>query len=219
MYSAYLREATSALFRPNSTRLSRGGHAVLATAIANKPQLVTIEANGDTLGRARAYPSTRVTSRVQVYLAGFAAEHILTKRRSPQLAREIRFALVARTEPGLREAFTGFETRDGDRAVEEVHRTVVGASDDEIEREVERYYEAARQSLSAVWRYVDSVATALLSKTALDRDALDEALGDGDIYAPVFAVQRKHALMSPLEVGVHSRCAASLRVRRSTDDA
>lgn len=191
------------------TAFHEAGHAVLATAIANKPESVSIVPNEDTLGRAHARPSARLTSRVQVHLAGFAAEHVVTKRRSPQLVREIRFALVARTDPRLREAFVGFETRDGDRAVEEVHRVITRASDDEIEGEVDRYYQAARESLSAVWHYVDSVAKALLKKDTLDREALDEALGDGDIFTPIFAVQRKHGLLLPLEIKVVTQAVST----------
>lgn len=68
-------------------------------------------------------------------------------------------------------------------------------SDDEIEREVDRFYEVARKSLVAVWRAVDAVATALLKHDELDRDAVDAALGDVDIYLPVFAVQQAHGLL------------------------
>jgi hypothetical protein len=133
-------------------------------------------------------------SRVQVHLAGFAAEHLLTGRRSRQLDQEVGFAIISRIDPALRAAFAGSEDRDGHRAVDEVLGMYVIDNDEEIRREVDRFYDVARESLSAVWSAVDRVAWALLEHEELDRDRVDEALGDADIYRPVFAVQQRYGL-------------------------
>jgi len=66
---------------------------------------------------------------------------------------------------------------------------------DEIKRDVDRFYEIARESLSAVWPAVGDVARALLKLEELDRDGLEQALGDTDIHAPAFAVQAAHGLL------------------------
>ena len=187
--------------RPKSisarTRLAyhEAGHAVLSAAIGNTPDHVSIRAKGHTLGRSGARMSVRPTSRVQVHLAGFAAEHVLTGRRPRHLHEEIGFGLLARLDPELRAAFEHSEDRDGYRAVEEVLNMGVFESDDEIKREVERFYDIVRESLSAAWETVRSVAKALLTHEELDRDAVDEALGVGDLYTLVFAVQRRHGVM------------------------
>jgi hypothetical protein len=68
-------------------------------------------------------------------------------------------------------------------------------NDDEIRREIDRFYEIARKSLSAVWRAVERVAKALLKHEELYRDGVDAALGDADMYSPVFEVQRAHGLL------------------------
>jgi ATP-dependent Zn protease len=167
----------------------------LSSAIANKPQHVSIRPHEYTLGRTKAFASARPTSRIQVHLAGFAAEHILTRRRSRQLEQEVRFALVARLDERLRDAFTGSEDRDGDRAVEEIHRMIASATDDEVQREIDRFYEIVRESLLVVWPKVASVAKALLKHEELDAVGIDAALGDHEIYAPIFAIQRKHGLL------------------------
>ena len=68
-------------------------------------------------------------------------------------------------------------------------------TDEEIKAEVDRFYEIARESLSAVWRAVEAVATALLKHEELDRDGVDAALEDIDISMPVFEVQKAHGLL------------------------
>ena len=177
------------------TAFHEAGHAVLSAAIANKPEHVSIRPNGSTLGRSGARRSVCPTSRVQVHLAGYAAEHLLTKRRSRQLDQEVGFAIVARLDPALRDAFDDVVERDGHLAVEEVLRMGVYESDDDIKREVDRFYEIARESVSAVWQAVEQMAKALLKDNELERDGVDEALGGADIYMPVFAVQRAHMLL------------------------
>ena len=75
--------------RSNAHGLPRGRTRCAQCAIANKPDHVSIRPDGDTLGQSGARPSARATSRVQVHLAGFAAERVLTKRRSRQIDQEI----------------------------------------------------------------------------------------------------------------------------------
>ena len=70
-----------------------------------------------------------------------------------------------------------------------------------IRAEVERLYEVARESLRAVWPSVRAVAEALLDCEELDRTGLNQAIGDADIYAPVFAIQKAHRLLSVRRFG------------------
>ena len=169
---------------------------MLSAALASKPEHVSIRPRGHTLGRSGARISTHPTTRVQVHLAGFAAEHLLTGRRPAQLDREVGLALLSRRDPKFRDAFTGLEECDGDRAVIEVLRTSGSASTEEIECAIERLYDVARESLTAVWSAVQSLAKALLKFEELDRDAIDRALDSADIHQPVLVVQRAHGILT-----------------------
>ena len=121
-----------------STAYHEAGHVVLSAAISDRPQYVTIRPEGHTLGRSRAMPSLRPTSRAQVHLAGFAAEHLLTGRPARQFRQEVGFAIISRLDPSLRAAFADFEYCDGFRAVEDVVKMDVAGTDDEIRVEVDR---------------------------------------------------------------------------------
>jgi hypothetical protein len=153
--------------------------------------------------------SARPSARVQVHLAGFAAEHLLTGRRPRQLDQEIGFALVARLDPDLGEAYAGSKTRDGHRAVEEVLRIGTYDDDDAIRREVDRFYEVAHESLSVIWSSVKAVANALLRNEEIERRGFEEVLGDADLYTPVFAVQRAHGFLPAHPVAGEPRVAWS----------
>ena len=78
------------------TAYHEAGHAVLSAAINDTPELVSIREEHATLGRTRQRMFARPTLLVQVHLAGFAAEHLHTGRRSRQLDQEVGFAIVAR---------------------------------------------------------------------------------------------------------------------------
>ncbi len=199
------------------TAYHEAGHAVLSAAIANTPQHVSIRSREHTLGRSGARMSARPTSRVQVHLAGFAAEHLLTGRRQRQLDQEVGFAILAHLDPKLGAAFAGSESRDGHRAVKEVLGMGVFAGTDEIKREVDRFYGICRESLSAVWPAGGDVAKALLELEELDRDGLEKALGDTDIHAPAFAVQaapgRLPPAPPPAASGQHAAAATAKRAR------
>lgn len=177
------------------TAFHESGHAVLSAAINDTPRHVSIQPNGDTLGRSGARMSARSTSLVQVHLAGFAAEHVLTSRRPRQLDQEIGFALISRLDEDLRRAFAGSEHHDGYRAVQEVLRTGVREDDEAIKREVDRFYEIARESLSAVWPAVEATANALLEHEELDREDVERVLEPFALLAPVLRVQQAHGLM------------------------
>ena len=140
-------------------------------------------------------PSLRPTSRAQVHLAGFAAEHLLTGLRARQFKHEIGFAIISRLDPSLRAIVADFEDCDGFRAVEDVVRMDVAGTDDEIRVEVDRLYKVALQSLAAIWPTVNALAETLVAREELDRDGIDEVIADADIYRPVFAVQRAHGLL------------------------
>jgi len=177
------------------TAYHEAGHAVLSASINDKPHLVSIREDGERLGFSRQKMFARPTSIAQVFLAGFAAEHVLTGRRPRELDREIGFALLARDYPAFGRAFPGSEGRDGHGAIQAVLRIATFDDEDAIRREVDRLYDAARESLTSVWRVVDVVAKVLLESEEIDREGLDAAIGDADIYGPVQAVQRTHGLL------------------------
>jgi hypothetical protein len=165
------------------------GHAVLSAAINDAPKLVSIRARGETLGHSTQKMMARPSVLVQVLLARFAAEHLLTRRRPRQLDQEVGFAVLSRDDPELRAAFACSDERDGYRAVEEVLRMAVLDTDESIKREVNRFYDVTRQSLGSVWPAVQSVAKALLTHEELDTDGVFDAMRGINIYGAVLLVQ------------------------------
>ena len=166
------------------TAYHEAGHTVLAASIDDWPELVSIRPRGSTLGRSRQRMAGRPEMLVQVYLAGFAAEHLLTSRRPLDLAREVRFALVARAMPDVGERFPDSMATDGHRAVQEILRMERAPDDDEIARAVDRFYDVARESLSVVSLTVDRVARSLLRKQELHCDELRATFADASVFAP-----------------------------------
>jgi hypothetical protein len=177
------------------TAYHEAGHAVLSCAINDTPDHVSIRAAHGTLGRSAQRMFARPTSLAQVYLAGFAAEHLLTGRRPREFDIEVGLAVLSHSDPALVSAFDGIEASDGYGAVQEVLRTGVREVDEEIRQEVERLYEIARKSLAAVWTAVDVLAKLLLETEELDREGVRGALGEFDVLMPVLAVQRAHGLL------------------------
>jgi len=177
------------------TAYHEAGHAVLSAAINEKPRHVSIRPEGQTLGRSKALMTAPPSSLAQVHLAGFAAEHLLVRRRPRDLDREISFAILAHDDRALLDAFAGSEERDGYRAIQEVLASGIGRTDEAIRREVDRLYEVARESLITAWPAVKAVAKALVKHQELDRDGLNEAIGDFDIDSSVACVQRAHGLL------------------------
>jgi hypothetical protein len=177
------------------TAYHEAGHAVLSAALDDTPAYVSIRSDRHTLGRNGMKMTARATSLVQVALAGYAAEHLLTGRRSRQCRREVALGILTHVDPELGASMRSVLGCDGHRAVQYL-LTMVGAdTEDELEIEVDRFYEIARESLSGVWPVIVAVARALLRHGELGRAALDEALGGFDIYSPVFAVQRQYGLI------------------------
>jgi ATP-dependent Zn protease len=186
---------------PVRTAYHEAGHGVLSAAINDSPNLLSIEPEGERLGFTRQAMFARPTSIAQVYVAGFAAEHLLTGRRSRDFVREVALAVMTKFHPTLGEAFPDSEHRDGHRALEAILRCAQLGTAEEMLQEVDRFYEIARESLSAVWIAVDGVAKALIERRVLDRDGFDAVVGGFDIYTPIFAVQRRHGFMPPREGG------------------
>jgi ATP-dependent Zn protease len=178
------------------TAYHEAGHAVLSAAINDTPSRVSIRPNVGTLGRSTQKMFVRPTSLSQVFLAGFAAEQLLTGRRPRQFDMEIGMALLAHFDPKLADAFDGLEATDGYGAVRQVLRTGVREIDGEIRDELDRMYEIARKSLAVVWRAVEVLAGALLERQELDGDAIEELLGEFDVFMPVLTVQRTHGLLT-----------------------
>ena len=179
------------------------GHAILSLAIGDTPHHVSILSQGESLGRSVQKMLSRPVVHAQVYLAGFAAEHLLTGRRPRQLDQEVGFARLTLGAPDLIAAFDGFADRDGYRAVQAVLRTGL-LNDDETAFEIERFYEAARASLAAVWPAVQALGKALLKHEELDEDRIFEAIQGIDIYRPVLAVQEERGLRFNMVSGIRS---------------
>lgn len=182
--------------RRTRTAHHEAGHAVLSAAINDAPRLVSIKGNGESLGRTQQGMFGRPEVLVQVHLAGFAAEHQLTGRRSLHLTRGLGFAILPLTRPELSTMASemGLEGRDEYKAVETILAMGCEREADAIKHQVERFYEATRASLEAVWPAVSAVAKALLMEGELDRDRFFEAMGGTDIYGPVRTVQEAHGL-------------------------
>ena len=172
------------------------GHAVLSAAINDTPDLVSIRASGASLGRSRSRMEGRLENRVQVHLAGFAAEELLTGRRPNQLAGpELGFSVLAAIEPRHASIAAGIEGCDQYLAVEEILGMGCPRTSDAIRAEFERFYVVAKESLSAVWPTVQALANALLKHKELDRNGVFQAIGRDDIYGPIFAVQKANGLL------------------------
>jgi hypothetical protein len=169
------------------------GHAILSLAINGAPRSVSIRGKSETLGRTTQKMLSRPAVLAQVYLAGFAAEHLLTGRRPRQLDREVGFALLTLDDADLAAAFAGSAERDGCRAIQAVLRMGL-LNDGEVAFEIERLYAAARESLAAVWSAVRAVAQALLKQEELDGDGVFEAIRGIEVFGLVLAVQEAHGL-------------------------
>jgi hypothetical protein len=124
---------------------------------------------------------------------------LATRRRSIRRTSctDIGFAIVGSWDPELRASFPDLEDRDGACAVYELLRTATFEDTDDIKREVERFYGATRESLSAVWPAVERVAQALHEREELDRNMLDEVLADFELFMPIFTVQNVYGFMQP----------------------
>lgn len=120
--------ATRAADPRTRTAFHEAGHAVLSAAIDDKPHDVSIRGEHGTLGRSGQKMFARPTSLAQVYLAGFAAEHLLTGRRPRQYNIETGLAILAHTDPALTSTFEGIEVSDGYGAVLHLLRTGVARS-------------------------------------------------------------------------------------------
>jgi hypothetical protein len=190
------------------TAYHEAGHAVLSSAINDRPELVSIRPKGSTLGRTRQSMLARPAFLVQVHLAGFAAEHLLTRRCPRQFTRELGFAMALALQPELEDSMPGMSATDQYLAIRSV--LSIGAIEPEpeaIRGEIGRFYEVARESLATVWPAVEGVARALLKHEELDHGALGTAMGGVELYSPVFAVQRAHGLLPSADASESSRPA------------
>jgi hypothetical protein len=162
------------------------------------PHHVSIRAGRQTLGRTRQKMLAYPTSLAEVYLAGFAAEHVLTGRRPDQYKAETGLGILAHTDPFLISTLSGVRESDGYGAVHCLVASGVRPAEDELRQEVDQLYEIAQASVGAVWLAIKAVACALLLHEELDRDGIGEVLSGFDIYSPVLAVQEAHGLLRPL---------------------
>jgi ATP-dependent Zn protease len=179
------------------TAWHESGHAVLSSAINDTPNHLSIRVEGISLGRNWMKMAARPSTLVQVYLAGFAAEHLVTGRRSRHLNTEVGFGILAEAYPAFEAAFTESGHRDGHAAVQQLLRMGIPAKTEEIQHEIDRYYVITRESLSAVWPAVENLARALLEHEEMDREGVEAVLGDFPIFERVLAVQQAHGFLLP----------------------
>jgi len=171
------------------------GHAVLSAAINDAPYLVSIRRDGTKLGRACYRFEARPQRLIQVHLAGFAAEELLSGRRSRRLrGPELGISITMATTPSLAHLQPMVEGRDQFLAVQEILKMGVEPRSEIIRTEFDRFYEIAKASVQSVWPAVAAVARALLKESELASNAFFTALGGHDIYGPVLAVQDTYGL-------------------------
>lgn len=176
------------------------GHAVLSAALNEVPRLISIRPREDTLGRSRLRNVAGPAELVQVHLAGFAAEHLVTGHRARELDRQIGLAVRAHANPEEWSAVTSPEASfDGALAVNELLRIDARYTDDELWREIAHYYLLTHASLAAIWGAVQRVVQALLLHGELSSDDISKALGDEDVRGTVLQVRTSFEGTSSVE--------------------
>lgn len=181
------------------TAYHEAGHAVLSAAINDAPHYVSILEQEGSLGRAAYWMHGRPELLVQVHLAGYAAEEILTGKRTKDTEKRLGWAClsVGRSIPGLAE---GHEGTDEHRAIGELLKMGIPGETEKLRQEIDRFLGIAKESLVSVWPSVEAVAKALLKHGEIDRDEFLNLIAD-DIYTRVFKVQVKHGMMkSPVPI-------------------
>ena len=182
------------------TRLKRtayheAGHTVLGAAINDMPELVSIRAEGAALGRTRHQMCASPSILVQVHMAGFAAEEVLTGRRPRRLQKGLSRSITAALHkyPLLLQQV---ENDDEYMAAVAVIEQGCASTLADVQQDIIRYYVIAKESLETVWKCVDAVAKALLKHEELDRRSIAAIVAAaGDIYLPVDKVQCRHGLL------------------------
>lgn len=189
------KPSSRSVHKRTRTAHHEAGHAVLSAAINDAPHLVSIRANGESLGRSRYRMEGRPQMLVQVHLAGFAAEEILNGRRPRQFAGpELGFSVLALTEPRFASVAADLKGCDQYLAVQEVLAMGCARTSEAVRADIERFYGIAKAALAAAWPAVLALAKALLRDSELDSAGFFTAIRGHDIYAPVFAVQDAHGL-------------------------
>jgi hypothetical protein len=159
------------------TAYHEAGHAVLSGAMGGTLKHISIRGAHGTLGRTAQRMLASPTDLARAYLAGFAAEHILTGRRPHQYDAETALGILAHTDPSLTETYEGIEGTDGYGVVRQLLRTGVREDEAELRREVDRLYESVRNSLAELWPAVKTLAGALLEHEQLDGEAIIASIG------------------------------------------
>lgn len=172
---------------------------MLSAAINDAPHYVSILEQEGSLGRAAYWMHGRPELLVQVHLAGYAAEEILTGKRTKDTEKRLGWAClsVGRSSPGLAE---GHEGTDEHRAIGELLKMGITTETEKLRQEIDRFIEIAKESLVSVWPSVEAVAKALLKHGEIDRDEFLNVIVD-DIYTRVFKVQVKHGIMQTPAAG------------------
>jgi hypothetical protein len=144
------------------------GHGVLSTAINDSPRLIQILPDGgERLGFARYRFDTHPPYMIQVFLAGYAAEHLHFGRQPRNLTLQIGFAIMAATDEKFSDLGDG--RRDADEYLAVQACIQMGIPEEGMRAEIFRFYEIAKESLASVWPAVDAVAKYLMKEKQMDR--------------------------------------------------
>jgi hypothetical protein len=170
------------------------GHAVLSAAISDAPHLISIRPDGATLGRCHYRPAHSLEKRVQIHLAGFAAEELLLLRRPPQMDGSDLGLSIASFVYNDAISSKCIKTCDQYLAVSDIVEMGCDRRDSAIRIEFNRFYAIAMESLKSVWPAVAAVAKTVLKKTDIDRSSFSGAIRGYDIYTPIFAIQKTHGI-------------------------
>jgi hypothetical protein len=177
------------------------GHAVLSAALNDTPHLVSIRSDEASFGRCLYRFDARPERMLPVFLAGFAAEEVLTgstprRLRGPDLGFSV-WSVVTPSEATSASVSELLGGCDQQLAVREIMKLGCDRDPEAIRAEFERYYALAKRSVEAVWPAVLAIAAAVRRSTELDRRAFRAAIGPFDIYTPIFAVQDGYGPGSP----------------------
>jgi hypothetical protein len=185
---------------PHSPKYSRrtllayheAGHAVMASALADTPRVLTIRSAGRSAARTGFFSLfTNPVYLLQIALGGYASVHLYTRRIPFELAY-----YCAAPNATTTTLWDGDDLVAVTRMLRKLHRV---RADGNLLEWFMKYYAMTRDCLRSVWPTVESIADALVAKTTLGRDELIVLFesNSGDIYTPIFAIQRAYGIVSP----------------------
>lgn len=141
------------------TAYHEAGHAVLATALIDSPQLVSIKRTGRRLGHIQYCNIVVSWAYVQVLLAGNAASHMFANRAPA----DFEWAANICSEPQHNDVFLKRMRRDDIWLATQATRQLTGASSkQDVLGQLMHYYAVTRDCLREVWSAVQALAETLI---------------------------------------------------------